>query len=63
MTEEARLRRKKLDHERYMRNREERQAYQREYYATHREQCKLAVVISQYKRLRKQCQPLDSRLS
>lgn len=51
MTERAKARRKLLDHERYMRNREERKAKQREYYAIHREQCKEAVAISQYKRL------------
>ena len=31
--------RKELDHERYMRQRDERLKRQREYYATHREQC------------------------
>ena len=36
--EEAIARRKRLDHERYMRNQEERQRKQREYYATHREE-------------------------
>ena len=49
--EEAIARRKRLDHERYMRNREERKKKQREYYAAHREKCKKAVIKSQYKRL------------
>lgn len=38
MSEEARIRRKQLDHERYMRNREKRLAKQREYYSIHREE-------------------------
>lgn len=37
MTEEARQRRRKLDHERYIRNREERNAHQKIYYREHRE--------------------------
>ena len=37
MTEESMARRKRLDHERYMCNREERQKKQREYYVLHRE--------------------------
>jgi hypothetical protein len=38
MSEEARMRRKKLDHERYMRHREERLTKQRDYYSIHREE-------------------------
>lgn len=37
-TEEAKARRKRLDHERYMRNQEERQKKQRDYYSIHREE-------------------------
>lgn len=37
MTEAARERRRRLDHERYMRSREARLAYQREYYREHNE--------------------------
>lgn len=51
MSEKAKARRKRLDHERYMRNQKERQKKQREYYATHREQCRLAIALSQYKRM------------
>lgn len=36
MTEEARERRRRLDHERYVRNREERKRRQKEYYRAHR---------------------------
>lgn len=43
MTEEYIIRRKRLDHERYLRNRDERKAYQREYYRTHRETVKAKV--------------------
>ena len=38
MTEEATIRRKRLDHERYMRSREERKQRQRAYYREHREE-------------------------
>ena len=43
---EAMVRRKRLDHERYICHQEERKAKQRAYYASHREQCKKAVVES-----------------
>ena len=59
MTEKARMRRKQLDHDRYMRNQEERKKKQREYYATHREQCRLSVAMSQYKRMKKLNQSLS----
>ena len=38
MEEDARQRRKRLDHERYMRHQEERKAKQRAYYAANREE-------------------------
>lgn len=38
MTEEATIRRRRLDHERYMRSREERKQRQRAYYREHREE-------------------------
>ena len=37
MEEDARQRRKRLDHERYIRNRDERRARQRLYYREHKE--------------------------
>ena len=49
--------RKERDHERYMRQRDERLKRQREYYATHREQCRESVrkcrirATEQYKQL------------
>ena len=43
MSEESVMRRKRLDHERYMRHREERTRKQREYYAMNRERCKAKV--------------------
>ena len=44
-------RRKLLDHERYMQHREERKKKQREYYASHREQCIASVLrcVNRYK--------------
>jgi len=39
----GRTRRQQKDHERYMRERDVRLARQREYYATHREQCLKSV--------------------
>ena len=36
MTEESIIRRKRLDHERYLRNREQRLAQRREYYIAHK---------------------------
>lgn len=53
MTEERKERRKRLDHERYMRHQEERKAKQRAYYEAHKEQCKHSVKISNYKRYKK----------
>ena len=38
MTEESRLRRKRLDHERYLRHQEERKMKQHEYYIAHRDE-------------------------
>lgn len=49
MTEEATLRRKQLDHERYIAHREERKAKQRAYYAANRERCIAAVRASKHK--------------
>lgn len=46
MTEEARQRRRTLDHERYMRNREERKMHQRIYYRENRE------MYLQYRKMR-----------
>ena len=54
MTEEAKKRRKRLDHERYMRHQEERKAKQRAYYEAHKEQCKRSVKISKYKRYKRE---------
>ena len=51
---EAKERRKRLDHERYMRHREERKAKQRAYYAAHREQCIQSVRESRRKRIIKE---------
>lgn len=45
--------RKERDHERYMRQRDERLKRQREYYATHREQCRESVRKSQQQRIQK----------
>ena len=42
--------RKERDHERYLRQRDERLKRQREYYATHREQCRESVRNSERKR-------------
>lgn len=42
-SEEARQRRKRLDHERYLRERDKRLKRQHEYYITHIEQCKAAA--------------------
>lgn len=39
MTEDARQRRKRLDHERYIRNMEERKKHQRIYYRENKERC------------------------
>lgn len=50
MQESSSERRKRLDRERYLRNREARLKYQREYYAAHKEQCKAAVMVSNYRR-------------
>ncbi len=50
MTEEARLRRKKRDHERYMKHREERLAWQRAYYKANRDSCIASVKRSKRKR-------------
>lgn len=50
MTEAARERRKRLDHERYMRSREERKERQRAYYAANRERCKAKVRECQERR-------------
>ena len=50
---EARERRKRLDHERYMRHQEERKAKQRAYYAAHREQCIQSVRASRRKQITK----------
>lgn len=61
MTEEAKQRRKQLDHERYMRNREERLRYQREYYAAHREQCKAAIMLSNYRRYGMELKNMNTR--
>ena len=47
---EEKERRKRLDHERYMRHQEERKAKQRAYYAAHREQCIQSVIASRRKR-------------
>ena len=41
--ETAKERRRMLDHERYMRNREERKKKQRAYYAANRERCRAKV--------------------
>lgn len=49
MSEDARLRRRKFDHERYIAHREERLEKQRAYYCAHREQC-IAAVAKCYKR-------------
>lgn len=46
MIEDARQRRKRPDHERYMRNREERKKHQRIYYREHRE------MYLQYRKMR-----------
>ena len=54
MEEDARQRRKRLDHERYMRHQEERKAKQRAYYEAHKEQCKRSVKISNYKRYKRE---------
>ena len=43
MTEESRLRRKRLDHERYLRHQEERKKKQHEYYLAHREEILVKV--------------------
>lgn len=45
--------RKERDHERYLRQRDERLKRQREYYATHREQCRESVRKSQQQRIQK----------
>lgn len=50
MSEESKTRRKALDHERYMRNRDERIAKQRAYYRQHRDRCILSVKRSKRKR-------------
>ena len=54
MTEEARLRRKQRDHERYMAQREEWLVRQRSYYASNREACIASVKRAQKKRLIKE---------
>ena len=54
MEEDARQRRKRLDHERYMQHQEERKAKQRAYYEAHTEQCKRSVKISNYKRYKRE---------
>ena len=48
---EAKERRKRLDHERYMRHQEDRKAKQRAYYAAHREQCIQSVRDSRRKQI------------
>ena len=53
MTEEARKRRKKKDHERYMANRQERLARQKAYYQSNRESCIASVKKSVWKRFKK----------
>lgn len=50
---EAKERRKRLDHKRYMRHQEERKAKQRAYYAAHREQCIQSVRDSRRKQITK----------
>lgn len=50
MGEDYKTRRKALDHERYMRNRDERIAKQRAYYREHRDRCILSVKRSKRKR-------------
>lgn len=46
--------RKAKDHARYMSEREERLAKQREYYRANRERCILAVRLAEYRREQKQ---------
>lgn len=48
--EEAKERRRKKDHLRYIRQREARLEKQRAYYREHKEECKLSVKLSKYKR-------------
>ncbi len=50
MGEDYKTRRKVLDHERYMRSRDERIAKQRAYYREHRDRCILSVKRSKRKR-------------
>ena len=52
------MNRKERDHERYMQQREQRLQRQREYYATHREQCRAAVKRSREKRIMQDKQEL-----
>lgn len=52
MTEEAKQRKRENDRARYKRKAEELKARQREYYASHREQCIISVRLSEYKKLR-----------
>lgn len=49
--EDPKERRRRLDHERYMRNREQRKERQKAYYALHREQCIRSVNNSVRKRI------------
>jgi len=52
MTEEAKQRKRENDRARYKRKAEEIKARQREYYASHRDQCIMSVRLSEYKKLR-----------
>ena len=59
MTEESAMRRKFLDHERYMREREARKRKQREYYKVNREDCKAKVRECMKKRRRREYEKLN----